>query len=214
MRPKEFVRELADLNFDRTFNPYRDRCVVFDRTDAVKRRRDVLSKILEAAVVRGVDGMWIGRDLGHRGGRRTGLAFTDDAHLDAHAARWGVSAKRPTLGRIVRERTAEVVWQSLTARGESVFLWNVFPLHPHEEGNSFSNRRHNGAERHAGEGLLREVIGLVKPRRLVAVGADAEAVARRLARDEEVVRVRHPSYGGQVQFQRQVRELTEVGAGR
>jgi hypothetical protein len=27
--------------------------------------------------------MWFGRDLGYRGGRCTGLAFTDEAHLPA-----------------------------------------------------------------------------------------------------------------------------------
>jgi len=29
----------------------------------------------------GSNTIWMGRDLGYRGGRRTGLALTDEAHL-------------------------------------------------------------------------------------------------------------------------------------
>ena len=50
----------------------------------------------------------------------------------------------------------------------------------------------------------------LQPRRLVAIGNDAELTAHRLANRHEVIKVRHPSYGGQTQFSTQVRELYDV----
>ena len=58
----------------------------FDGPDAPAIRRSNLGLVLEAALAGGISSLWIARDLGHRGGRRTGLALTDEVHLPAHAA--------------------------------------------------------------------------------------------------------------------------------
>src|SRR5665213_3258937 len=98
MTPTRFVDALCALSFDNTFNPYSDHCAVHDLQGAPRRRSKTLCAMLEAAVDTDIDSIWIGRDLGYRGGRRTGLALTDDVHIDAHAERWGVSVERPTKG--------------------------------------------------------------------------------------------------------------------
>jgi len=213
MRPVHFVEALGILDFENTFNPYSNRCAVHDLDDAPWRRSQMLRSMLEAATKLEIDSIWIGRDLGYRGGRRTGLALTDDVHIHAHAERWGVSIERPTKGEAVAERTAAVVWSVLSQIEASVFLWNVFPLHPHESDDPFSNRSHNSCERRAGEELLFQLILLLKPCRLIAIGNDAARTAHRLAYRQEVVQVRHPSYGGQKQFLAQVRELYDVPGG-
>jgi len=207
MKPAKFVEALGALQFEDTFNPYSHRCMVHDVERAPRFRSEALRAMLDAAARCDVDSLWIGRDLGYRGGRRTGLALTDDIHLDLHAARWGVKIKRPTTGRAVAERTAAVIWSVLAQIEVPIFLWNVFPLHPHDAADPFSNRTHNARERRAGEEVLCELIRLLRPRRLIAIGNDAAAVAQRLADDREVLQVRHPSYGGQTTFLRQVHEL-------
>ena len=207
MTPTCFVKELIGLDFKHTFNPYSDRCTAHDLDDAPPSRSQTLQAMLEAATERDIDSLWIGRDLGYRGGRRTGLAFTDDVHVQAHAARWELSVKRPTKGEEIAEQTAAVTWRVLSQINVSVFLWNVFPLHPHEPGNPFSNRSHNARERRAGEEFLSELILLLKPCRLIAIGNDAARAARRLGNLQGVIQVRHPSYGGQTQFLTQISEL-------
>jgi uracil-DNA glycosylase len=205
-----FVKAVASLRFENTFNPYADRCEVHDRYDAPQRRARALSAVVEQAAQTCIDAIWIGRDLGYRGGRRTGLALTDDVNVARHAQRWNVRAERQTKGEAVAERTAAVIWGMLDQVEEAVFLWNVFPLHPHEPGLPFSNRQHNARERQAGEEILQLLVDLLRPRRLLAVGNDAFGAATRVADGCSVTLVRHPSYGGQRQFERQIAELYGV----
>ena len=210
MRPDQFVEELRRLNFKDVFNPYADRCIAHDLDDAPRRRRDTLRSILKAAMERDVDSMWIGRDLGFRGGRRTGLAFTDDVNIGAHGERWSILIERPTKGEVIHERSAGIIWNVLCQIKEPVFLWNVFPLHPHDADTPFSNRSHSSSERRAGEDVLGQLISLLSPRRLVAIGNDAARSARRLGQKQQVVRVRHPSYGGKKQFTAQISLLYQL----
>lgn len=208
MKAQQFVRTIEALHFENVFNPYADRCPIHDLSDAPLRRGRALLRLLSAASQVEVDSLWIGRDLGYRGGRRTGLALTDDPHVESHAERWRISAERSTQGPPLAERTAAVVWQLLSSVEAPIFLWNVFPFHPHFANDPFSNRPHKPHERRVGEEILGEIIAILRPRRLVAIGNDAADVARRMsASTSPIIQIRHPSYGGQAIFARQVSDL-------
>ena len=206
MTPASFVGQLSKIGFENVFNPYRQRCPVHDLEDAPRIRASVLASMLEAATKVEVDAIWIGRDLGYRGGRRTGLALTDDVHLKAHLARWGFESQRPTSGDAVAERTAAVVWGVLISISSPIFLWNVFPFHPHEPDTPFSNRPHTSKEGNIGREILFELIDLLRPRRVIAVGNDAAKQGRAINRELPAIHVRHPSYGGQTRFISQIRD--------
>ena len=197
--PRSFVAALADTRLPSVFNPYSDVCPVHDRDDAAKLRRRNLERFLDAAIDARVDTMWIARDLGYRGGRRTGVPLTDEIHLDhAGALLGGIALDRATQGPLVAERTAAVVWRALATIGVPAVLWNVFPLHPHGAGDPFSNRCHTRAERDATAPLLHGLITLVQPKQIVAIGRDAQLALDGL--DVPIIPVRHPSYGGQAVF--------------
>ena len=210
MGPHEFVEALRGVQFEHVFNPYSDRCDVYDLPDAPAVRTTAVLRILSAAANAKIDAIWIGRDLGYRGGRRTGLALTDDVHLLMHAQRWSVPVDRATTGDMVAERTAAVIWGVLEQLSQPVFLWNVFPFHPHPAEDQFSNRSHSRRERDTGEALLAELVTMMHPTRLVAIGNDAAVSARRVAGHVELIHARHPSYGGQRDFVQQMHSLYDL----
>ena len=209
------VQELADIRLASVFNPYSDRCETFDRNDAPQMRCANLRAVLERAVEMSVRTVWIARDLGHRGGRRTGLALTDEVHLEACSAMFGgLQVSKATEGPPMAEQTAAIIWRMLERVGQPVFLWNVFPFHPHSPESPFSNRRHTAEERRIGERFLRIILELLDPEAVVALGADAHAAAG--AFGVACTRVRHPSYGGRNVFVGQIEAaygLSEFGEG-
>ncbi len=199
MTPSRFVAQLAEMHLPTVFNPYADCCKVHDRADAARLRKKNLRNFLEAALSNKVDTIWVARDLGYRGGRRTGIPLTDEVHLElVGQLLGGIKMRRATKGPIVAERTAAIVWKVLSRISQPVVLWNVFPFHPHEPDDPFSNRCHTAAERQATLPLLESLIRLFKPRRLIAIGRDAHFALSDL--DLPITAVRHPSYGGQGEF--------------
>lgn len=204
---EEFVGAVAALRMDGCFNPYADRYDPFDLEDAPLLRRSNLRHVLGAAAETGVADIWIGLELGHNGGRRTGLAMTDDGHLHAHGARFGVADRlRPaTKAGPSKEMTAGIVWEALTGIERSVFLWNVVPVHPHRQSEPLSNRRHTTTEREVCLPHLHALLDLLRPRRIVTVGNDASTALKQCGYPH--VPVRHPAFGGKRQFLEQVAAL-------
>lgn len=197
--PKRFAAAISGMVLPSVFNPYRDCCPLHDRPDAARIRKRNLTLCLESAIDAKVDTIWIARDLGYRGGRRTGVPLTDEVHLAAAGTLFGgVALNRATRGPVVAERTAAVVWNLLRMIDEPAVLWNIFPLHPHEQDDPFSNRCHTRTEREATWPLLEALFAMIQPRRIIAIGKDAGAALSDIS--VPVNLVRHPSYGGQSEF--------------
>ena len=203
----EFVGRLTELRFEHAFNPYADRCSVYDLPDAPTLRRASLTSVIDCAQETGVDSLWVGEAPGHKGARRTGLPFTDDYALQAHGERWDIELKRPTCGPEMKEHTAKAVWKELARIKKRVCLWNVFPLHPHEHGETFSNRKPYAKELAAGREALRELVDALNPTRLVAIGKVAAKEINGAGGGREVVTVRHPGHGGQREFAAAIQRL-------
>lgn len=199
MTVESFLDGLVALRSCHAFNPYRDVCEVHDSTNGPEIRRRNLRLVLHAAMEHHVETLWVARDLGYRGGRRTGLALTDEAHLASHGSLYGrLPLEKATRGPLMAERTAKVVWSAICEVDRPVFLWNVFPLHPHAPGDPLSNRCHTRAERNSSAHLLQWLVDALRPKTIVAIGGDAAAALA----DFQVpaIAVRHPSYGGQREF--------------
>lgn len=210
MTPSQFIDHLHSISLENTFNPYTDICTRYDKYNAPYLRSNILLEILEIAAIKKVESLWIGRDLGYKGGRRTGLALTDEAHLCNHSRRWGKEFFRTTTGEPAKERTATIIWDVLDQIDESIFLWNVFPFHPYINSNPFTNRQHSSNEKKIGEEILILLIELISPKQVIAIGNDADNAIKRICPNLKSYKVRHPSYGGHRIFQNQINEIYKL----
>lgn len=206
MNAKKFVAALQEVRLENVFNPYQDQCSIHDRPSGPAVRRANLTGYLCAIENLEADTIWMGRDLGYRGGRRTGLALTDEAHLEAMAFCYpGTKPKRATQGPPVAERTASEIWAVIRLLARPPLLWNVFPFHPHEDGHPLSNRKFTSRELGQVDDLNRELIHWLGIRRIISIGQDAAKYAEKFG--VVVESVRHPSYGGVTEFRFGVKTL-------
>jgi hypothetical protein len=102
----------------------------------------------------------------------------------------------------MKERTATEVHIARSRVKSKIFFWNVFPFHPHEKGKPFTNRMHTRRERDFGLEFLEMILAILPFDKLVTIGNDAAAAVEHLGCRFSAVR--HPSYGGQRDFQTQI----------
>lgn len=198
-----FLEHTSSFEAERVFNPWGMNCPLFDNEYSFDTRRENLRMVLSACAFADEVDVWVGRDLGWRGGRRTGVALVDEINLDDYAFSIGLPRlKKATKGPPMRERTATEVHIARERVTRKLFFWNVFPFHPHEDGNPQSNRMHTKKEREIGISLLTSVLKLIPFNRVITIGADATSALQ--AAEIPCCPVRHPSYGGQKDFHRQI----------
>lgn len=212
MNAQSFVNQLSHITFASVFNPYKDLCSHHDHFESPAIRRSNLQQYLDAAVNCGVESVWLGRDCGYRGGRRTGIALTDEIHLETLERHFGINGMaKATVGGPIKERTATEVWKIIREVDAKVFLWNIFPFHPFEAGNPMSNRRHTASEFNECRDLLFCLLEWLQPKKIIALGTDAHKAVVRLG--FKVSPVRHPSYGGHIEFAGAIRSLYSARTG-
>jgi len=166
MDSKQFIDELRQVSLSSVFNPYRDVCRIHDHSESPAIRRLNLQLYLDKAVECGMESVWLGRDIGYRGGRRTGIALTDEIHLEILERHFGIAGMtKTTIGESFKEQTSTEVWKIIREVDAKVFLWNIFPFHPFKAGNSMSNRRHTTREFNECKDLLICLLQWLKPKK-------------------------------------------------
>ena len=150
--------------------------------------------LLTAALDHRVETIWIARDLGYRGGRRTGVPLTDEIHLGhAGTLMGGIAFERATQGPAVAERTAAIVWRVRADRSARHAL-NARSIPMKRMIRCRTDATREASARH----LPIQASCQIRPRQIVAIGRDAHLALDGL--DIPTTAVRHPSYGGQREF--------------
>ena len=85
------------------------------------------------------------------------------------------------------------------------FLWNVFPFHPYEQDDQFTNRKFSARELAVVDDINASLIRWLGIKRIVGIGQDAAGYATRFG--VEVLAIRHPSYGGTSEFREGMRKI-------
>ena len=180
-----------------TFNQFR--CSDGDDRgpDAPSIRRDNLRAYLGARLHAPV--LFIAEAGGWRGARYSGLSLYSERQFDSLEPGLRYSSRHPGGW---SEASATVTQRAIAPWRFEVVLWNLVPTHPRRGGDPHTNRTPTRAEAREGEPFMHELIDVLKPRHVGAIGLVA---ARALGPDAPLVR--HPSHGGAIIAREQLRTL-------
>ncbi len=211
---KLFVQSLTEYHGENVFNPWAD----FDPDYDVAYARSIRKAQLERYLVRRLDTariLLIAEACGYQGGRFTGIAMTCERmmlslHPDVNAKMViGVPGRRtsrknsPFLPKEIQRRqgfnepTDTVVWNAALRAGlapEEFLLWNIFPFHPHKEGQMMTNRTPTETELAAGLSYTKALLALTGPLPILAVGRKSEETLKNAGL--AAIGLRHPANGG------------------
>lgn len=208
-RIKSFINSIRNFSSENVFNPYKDICPNHDTQESPILRLLNLELYLLAHTSIKPKQLWVGRDLGYRGGRRTGLALTDEHHLQLASEIIGPKFfNKSTYTSSVKERTATEIWNVISNIEHIPFLWNIFPFHPYEIGNQMSNRCHTNKEFLTSAFFIRNLLKIYDFEIILALGNDASKRLSDLGIIHE--KIRHPSYGGQGEFRKKIFLLNNI----
>ena len=115
------------------------------------------------------------------------------------------------LPKIESENTASMVWRYLAEREITPLFWNACPFHPHPAGNRQKNRAPNRSEVAAGIHYLQAMVQLFRPQQIAGVGHAGTNCARQAFPEREVCYIRHPSYGGKIDFITGMDQINAIG---
>jgi hypothetical protein len=139
----------------------------------------------------------VGEAPGWHGCRFSGVSFTSEAQLSSGSLPFQGHISSHT-GAPHAEASATIFWQALKSHHPHFFVWSSVPFHPHQPGEPLSNRTPTRQELQAFLPVLSEVIRLLSPKRVLAVGRQAQQALNWLA--IPALAVRHPSHGGALEF--------------
>ncbi len=185
------------------------------KTEEGRRRLHNLRRYMEHVLESSPDTLLVGEAPGYQGTYRTGVPFCSEAILLGPVNKFGQFGGYDNgflrvydSERLWKEPSATVVQRTISELPTLPLIWATFPLHPHKPDVELSNRAPNAGEVILGAELLKNLIDIIQPKRVVAVGNIAEKTLAGMG--IETVKVRHPSHGGATQFREQLLRLLVV----
>jgi len=191
---KNFVQDLQQVKSTKTFaNPYRDPVLsnnLYLYLMAMKREKPSL--------------LLVGEAPGYKGCKLTGIPFSSGMIYQDHE-RFDHPflkklSKKIKISEIDSENSATMVWEYLSEKNITPMFWNSFPFHPHLANNELSNRAPSTKEVAFGIEYLQRIRKIYKPVVIAGVGGKGTTCARKAFPEDDIVSIRHPSFGGKRDF--------------
>lgn len=192
-----FEKEVFTIKSTETFwNPYNGHNEKLDVKDGYLIRRKNLKNYLQQ-FKKSPQYMLIGEAPGPWGCRFSGIAFTSERQLVEGSLPFS-GEQTSTFSPPVVERSGSVLWGTLKPHHPNFFVWNSIPFHPIDPGEPLSIRTPKKSELKQYAYIIKEMVSIIKPKSVIAIGRKSEQSLEYLGID--CVYVRHPSHGGAQQF--------------
>jgi len=188
---------------DTLFNPYHTTHATLDRPGAAQTRRTNLRNCLACYPER-PPLFLLAEAPGPWGCRFSGVPLVSESQLvDDGFPIDGTPTSRADKPH--REYSASIYWRVLQPYFPHFFTWNSVPFHPHDADDPLTIRTPRRSEVAHYEDLLTDLLGLLKPERVVAIGRKAERALDEIGAD--CTYVRHPSQGGAKKFEAGIQDI-------
>jgi len=205
----DFISEIAECEeFNNVTNQYSS------KWKYSKNTRSNLKLYLEAMLILKPKTLLVGEAPGYKGCRLSGIPFTAEYNLSIEyimglifGFKNGYSVRN--IQTMQKENSASIVWNILKELDSFPIMWNAFPFHPYEEGNTESNRKPDKNELIYGSQILNKIIKIYNVRTIVGVGRTAGNILLKMG--YQAKSIRHPSRGGKNEFAYKMNELKENG---
>lgn len=193
------------------FNQYKNRDPRVDLPNAVEIRNQNLYNYFKSFSKKpGV--VLIGEAPGPWGCRFSGIPFTGERQLLMKELPFSGNQSSRNKPKIeVRKATpyvsnsARIFWGVMKQYHPKFFVWNCVPIHPYKHNNMLSVRTPTSKEVKNYSILLSEILSILKPKHIVAVGKKAEFSLSQLG--IPCTYVRHPSQGGATKFKKGIAKV-------
>lgn len=189
---EEFIIELTkQKNTATVTNPYLSQDVA-----------DNLRLYLNAMIkMEGKRILLVGEAPGYKGCKITGIPFTSGKVFERfdHPLLKEIGSQLK-LTKIEPENTATIVWEYLSMKNDTPLFWNSFPFHPHPEGNENKNRAPTSEEVEIGITHFKRLHSIYKPDVVAGIGGKGVKCAEKAFPKENILYIRHPSFGGKSEF--------------
>jgi uracil-DNA glycosylase len=178
------------------FNMYRDNDSRYDKTNGVAIRKKNLHSYL-ASFSKKPEILLVGEAPGPNGCRFSGVPFTGENELSTGQLPFGGEVSS-TFAKPKSEMSGKLFWKTLAPLHGKMLVWNCVPFHPFKQGKPLSIRTPRKTEVAQYAPILQEMIQEIKPKKVVAIGRNAQASITSLGLNP--LYVRHPSMGGATRF--------------
>lgn len=150
----------------------------------------------------------VGEAPGYNGCRWSGIPFTSEYIMLNRKFRifsQSQGFQQSSTGRLKKEISATIVWDTINDINSLPLLWNIFPFHPHKPDDYSKNRKPTDEETEEGKEYLEHIMNIYPNAGLIAVGEVSHKRLKELNIDHS--KVRHPSFGGKELFRKQMLKL-------
>lgn len=149
----------------------------------------------------------LGEAPGPWGCRFSGIPFTGERQLLTHSLPFcGRQSSRDEPRMRTRRKppyisnSARLFWSTMLPYYPRFMVWNCVPFHPYKTGSILTVRTPTASEVLRYSRILSEIILLLKPEKIIAVGRKAQFSLNHLGAACDYVR--HPSQGGATKFKK------------
>jgi len=185
------------------FNPYRDNDPLLDLPNGNQIRKQNLLNYINSFPKK-PPVLVLGEAPGIKGCRFSGVPFTSEEQLCNKKLPFeGLQSSNKTVP--YSENTATIFWKVMLPYYHKIFVWNCVPFHPHKKRQNKTNRKPTQKEITTFLPLLKEIISLLQPQFILAIGRNAEFALQAI--EISPLYIRHPSHGGAKIFEEKIKNF-------